>query len=124
MKKFLLFIFGLLFKWGGLLSAFYFVGEVIENQGGSKALILGVLCFIVFIVGWYMRHRSKFTCWCGGDGNVINSEYLGSNTSYTDTSNGFKKNITKKYLLTCQCNKCGKQWTTKSKKELTERHNF
>ncbi|MCR5495991.1 MAG: hypothetical protein K6F15_10185 [Treponema sp.] len=124
MKKFLLGFLGFVGKWGGLAAAAYFGDQFFTEHKGKSALIFCILFIVLFIVGAYMKHKAKFTCWCGGSGDVIDTEYLGSKTSYTDTDNGWKKNITKKYLLTCRCNKCGKQWTTKSNKEITERHNF
>lgn len=124
MKKFLLGVIGFFAKYGGACAAIYYGYTLFEENGGKKALVLCIVFAICFIIGAIMKHAAKFTCWCGGEGDVIDAEYIGSSTSYDDTDSGYKKNITKKYLLTVQCRKCGKQWTTKSKKEITERHRF
>lgn len=126
MKKFLLGLIGFVLAWGGgilaaILFLFAFGGE---GDMGAGVLIMAVISLVVAFIGSALRRKAKVTCWCGGKGYETDSEYVGKDVSYNDTESGYKKNITKKYVVLMQCSKCGKQWTIKTTRTTTERHHF
>jgi hypothetical protein len=111
------------------LSVGFFVGVIVfviiafssyaaseKIDGGTIAFaVLALACFITARILW---SKARWHCKCGAKGRVIDSEYLGKDVKWTDSSDGKSstRRVTKRYCLTLKCPKCGSQWCVNTTK--------
>lgn len=110
----------ILFLFIGIGTAFGAIAAYLSNgeQVGDGTIVLGVIAVVTYIVFRVLWSKAKWRCKCGTKGRAINAEYLGSDIKWTDSSDGKSsaRRVTKKYLVTCACPKCGSQWSFKTTK--------
>lgn len=123
MKKILLVLFGWLFLIGGVILAIVNIEH--ENDFAVVNLVGLVIGIVMAIIGFVMKNKARWICLkCGGKGQPVDVEYVGKDVDYEDTDSGYKKRISRKYLLHIQCAKCSNRWTLKTSKDTSERHSF
>lgn len=110
----------ILFLFIGIGTAFGAIAAYLSNgeQVGDGTIVLGVIAIITYIVFRVLWSKAKWRCKWVLKAVQLTQNILEAmlNGLILVMANLLQDGVTKKYLVTCACPKCGSQWSFKTTK--------